>query len=237
MRYAIISDIHGNLEALKRVAKAIKHEKIDEVWCLGDIVGYGPNPNECVERVKKMCSTVVVGNHDYVMVNDSLLQDFNPLAKKAARWTKDNLKKENLQYLACLSFTAKMPDILLVHGSPISPRSFTYIFDVFSALSQFQGFQEWLCFVGHSHVPGIFCSNGEVMKDSAVLKKDQKYIINVGSVGQPRDENPQACYGILDTDSLTFSFKRIDYYIGKTAKKMLHAGLPEYLAERLSCGH
>jgi len=233
MRYAVISDIHGNLEALKSVLKSIKKNGVDEILCLGDIVGYGPNPNECVERIKKMGIKTVVGNHDYVMVDDSWLEHFNPAAKLAALWTKALLKSENLQYLACLPFTVRLPDILLVHGSPIKPGRFHYIFNAIEALSQLNGFQEKICFVGHSHYPAIFTSDGDVFKDGAELKDSVRYIINVGSVGQPRDKNPSACYGLLDTDSLTFSLVRIDYYIKKTAKKIMKAGLPVFLAERL----
>ncbi|MBI2626088.1 MAG: metallophosphoesterase family protein [Candidatus Nealsonbacteria bacterium] len=233
MRYAVISDIHGNLEALKKVLRSIKKNKVDEILCLGDIVGYGPNPNECVERIRKMDIKAVAGNHEYALADESLLECFNPIAKEAALWTKGTLKPENLKYLACLPFTAKLPDILLVHGSPIGPRSFDYILNVIEAMSQFHGFEERICFIGHSHAPMIFSSDGDVFRKSVSLQEGNRYIINVGSVGQPRDGNSLACYGILDTCNLTFSFIRVDYNSRKTAKKIINAGLPVFLAERL----
>lgn len=236
MRFAIIADIHGNLEALNQVWQSIKHQEIDEILCLGDIVGYGPNPNECVERVRKMGAKTVVGNHDYALFDEAGLEHFNPLAQAAALWTKSVLKPENFQYLACLPFTVKLPGIMFVHGSPIQPRAFHYISDTLEALIQFRGFEERICFVGHSHCPGIFSSDGEVFKESVNLQEGQRYIINVGSVGQPRDNNPLACYGILDDKSLTFSLVRLQYHIKKTARKMEKARLPNFLSERLFVG-
>lgn len=236
MRYAIISDIHGNLEALKSVLKSIKRQEVDEILCLGDIVGYGSNPNECVDRIRKMGLKTVVGNHDYVNIDESWLEDFNPNAQAAARWTKKVLKRENLQYLTFLPFTIRLTDILLVHGSPVEPRGFHYIFDVFKALNEFRGFKERVCFVGHSHSPINFSSDGNVFKGGFQLQKGQRYIINVGSVGQPRDDNPLACYGVFDTNLLTFYLVRVEYKIRKTAKKIKKAGLPVFLAERLFSG-
>lgn len=240
MRYAIISDIHGNLEALKKVLRSIKIHGVDEIICLGDIVGYGSDPNACVERIMKAEIKTVVGNHDYAAVDESIVSDFNDNAKLAIAWTRSILSRENLEFLACLPVRLKISDILMIHSSPSFPLEWNYILDPITALGEFGSFQEKIAFVGHSHRPVIFSSDGnEIVPTGETvysLQEEIRYIINVGSVGQPRDFDQRASYGIFDTERLTFTLFRVEYKIKKTAAKIKNNGLPEFLAKRLFLG-
>ena len=246
MRYAIISDIHSNLEALQAVLKTIELEKIDKIVCLGDVVGYGPEPNECIELVQQHCEIILTGNHDFACIEKSELLYFNQYAAKAVEWTVTVLSKENLDYLANLPLVGEIDDFFLVHSSPFEPQSWDYILSLDDAEFNFSKFEnnDQICFIGHSHHPVIYVEYLEDgnkyykqhMDHKIQLKEDCRYIINVGSVGQPRDYNPDAAFGIVDTTTQLYELKRVGYDVKKTYQKMISADLPQFLADRLLIG-
>lgn len=246
MRYAIISDIHSNLEALQSVLKTIEAENIDKIVCLGDIVGYGPYPNECIELIQQHCEIILTGNHDFACIESSELIYFNQYAKQAVEWTLTVLSNENLQYLANLPLVGKIENYYLVHSNPYEPGSWDYILSLDEAEYNFSNFNEddQICFIGHSHHPIIYIEyfDANILKYSLKiinkieLEENKRYIINVGSVGQPRDGNPDAAFGIIDTNNRVYELKRVRYDIQKTYQKMISAGLPQFLADRLLIG-
>jgi len=246
LRYAIISDIHSNIEALQAVLKTIEQENIDKIVCLGDIVGYGPDPNECIELIQQHCEIILTGNHDFACIESAELFYFNQYAAKAVEWTVAVLTKENLDFLAKLPLDGKIENFYLVHSSPFEPRSWDYILSLDDAEFNFSKFDEanQICFIGHSHHPVIYVEYLEndykyyrqLPDQKTQLKEDERYIINVGSVGQPRDYNPDAAYGIVDTTAQVYELKRVHYDVNKTFKKMVSVGLPQFLADRLLIG-
>lgn len=244
MKYAIISDIHSNIEALQAVLKAIEQEEVDKILCLGDIVGYGPNPNECIDLVQQHCEIILTGNHDFACIENSELFYFNKYAKQAVEWTLTVLKKENLEYLAKLPLQEKIENYCLVHANAYDPRSWDYVLSLDEAEYNFSKFSEKICFIGHSHHPIIYMeyTENDTLKyypkaESKIqIEENNRYIINVGSVGQPRDGNPNSAFGIIDTTSQIYELKRVAYDIDKTFQKMVEAGLPQFLADRLLMG-
>lgn len=242
MEIAIISDVHSNLEALESVLKDIKKRGIERILFLGDAVGYGPNPNNCIDVLKKECEVLIAGNHDRAAVGMTDIEYFNEFARAAIVWTADTLTEEHRILLSRLPvsmrFNSGIEDIFLVHSTPKEPEQWHYLLNLWDAEVNFNYFNERICFLGHSHVPFIIEKglSGDMMvyKDSAVLKKGLRYIINAGSVGQPRDGNPRACYAIMDNDLIRFV--RLNYNIKKTQKKMAAAGLPKPLIDRLEYG-
>lgn len=232
MKYAIISDIHSNLEALQKALTIIDEKKIDEIICLGDVVGYGANPNECVDIVRERCSTIVLGNHDAAALDVSQAHDFNAIAKKAVVWTSQQLTEESKAYLSSLPMVAKKENILIVHSSPNSPEAWDYIIDNDDAATAFRYFDEKICFIGHTHVPGIFTRHGRAKN----ITLDEQYLVNVGSVGQPRDGNPKLAFGIFDSSTWEYELIRSQYDIQKAAEKIYAAKLPEELGNRLLYG-
>lgn len=241
MRYGIFSDIHANLEALERVIEAYKKERIDRYLCVGDIVGYAANPCECIEKVKELVSVIVAGNHDWASVGKISIEYFNSLAKKAILWTERNLSYEDKQFLSSLSLIYKKDkEFTLVHGTLDKPEKFDYCLSLSSAQGVFSLLETELCFIGHTHHPGVFIEEkGKISymaKSRFTILKDNRYIINVGSVGQPRDANPQACFCIYDTEQKLIELRRLDYDIKTTQDKILSRGLPPFLAMRLSIG-
>jgi len=241
LRYGIISDIHGNLEALGAVLEEIQKHKIDQLICLGDIVGYGANPNECIELVRQNCQVILAGNHDYAALKKVDTSNFNNYAQDAIGWTIGNLTPESNAFLETLKVFHKVDQVYFVHSTPMDPTDWNYILSTFDAYQSFQEFQEQICFIGHSHVPIIFMNRQRHRYDIIEKKElhiDQKnrYIINVGSVGQPRDLDSRAAYGIFDDELRTFTLYRVEYDIEKTQAKMRAAGLPEFLIVRLQLG-
>jgi len=232
MRIAIISDIHSNLEALTTTFEVIQSEGVDEILCLGDIVGYGANPNECIELVQKRCSMNLLGNHDLAAVDLSAAEFFTSNARSAAEWTSEQLTEEHKEFLRKLPYTAERDELLFVHSSPFEPEEWHYIVSALDARGVFRHFTQQLCFVGHSHVPGVYAESG--VKQNVV--RGERFVINVGSVGQPRDGNPKLSFGILDTDRWEYKNVRKDYDVKHASKKILEAGLPQMLAERLFMG-
>jgi putative phosphoesterase len=232
MRIAIISDIHSNLEALKRAQVEIEREKVDEVVCLGDIVGYGANPNECVDIVKSLTAHVLLGNHDEAAIDLTRTEFFNPFARIAAEWTADTLTEDNKDYLAALPFTVERNGILFVHASPLNPEEWNYVLTPSDAAENFDAMPTDVCFIGHSHVPEVF---GEDPWTRNIVR-GEKFIVNVGSIGQPRDGNPKLSFGIFDTELWGYRNVRLDYDIELAAFKIKKAGLPKNLADRLFVG-
>lgn len=235
---AIISDIHGNLEAFEAVLKDIEGLGIEEIYCAGDIVGYGANPNECVEIVRDRKIPCVAGNHDYAAIGKMSLQYFNPVAKKAIEWTSRVLKAENIKFLNELPLSMHIKENLLVHAIPSNPASFDYILTLGDAIREFMFFKEKMCFFGHSHHPVIFIEregrHGIVFEEEVEIREDVRYLVNVGSVGQPRDGDPRACYCVLKEKRI--EIRRVSYPIETAQRKILDAGLHPYLAQRLAVG-
>ena len=241
MRYGIFADIHSNLEALEKVLDAYKNESIDQYLCLGDVVGYAANPVECIEKIESLAIVAIAGNHDWAAVNLFSIDYFNPLAREAIFWTKRNLDDKSRCFLESLKLTYKNEALTLVHGTLNNPQDFNYMADGYSAEETFRLLETNICFIGHTHVAGIFTKD----KDDRILYREDneleivagnKYIINVGSVGQPRDGNSAAVYCIYDTEKKEVQIKRIDYDIGTARKKIVDAGLPEFLGHRLFLG-
>ena len=232
MKYAIISDIHANLEALKKAMIIIEEKHVDEIVCLGDVVGYGANPNECADIVRRLCSVVVLGNHDAAALDPAGPHDFNPIAQKAIEWTADQLTDENRSFLSSLPMTEKKENILLVHSSPASPELWDYIINADDAVAAIDHFEEKICFIGHTHVPGIFSPHGRAKSISTT----EQCLVNVGSVGQPRDGNPMLAFGIFDSTKWEYELIRSEYDIQGAAEKILNAGLPQELGYRLMYG-
>ncbi len=240
MRYAVFSDVHSNLEAFESVIKAMKGDKVDAYICAGDIVGYGADPSRCIQLTKELTGNVICGNHDWASADKFDVSYFNNYAKKAVFWTAGVLSEDEKNYLKDLKIIYEERDFVVVHGSLDEPEKFHYILDLYSASQTFSMMRKKICFISHSHSPIIFtkseknisCTTGKKVE----LDRDTSYIINVGSVGQPRDGDPRACYVIYDEGNNTIEIKRISYDVEKAQNKILKAGLPPVLAERLSSG-
>lgn len=230
MKYAVISDIHSNLEAITTVLKEVGKKHVDEIICLGDIVGYGANPDEVVELVRQEAKYAVRGNHDDALFSDETFSTINSFAKSAITYNFELLSDRNKDWLRILPLTHKLDKILVVHACPSEPKSWKYIFTRDDAEIELPSFQERICLIGHTHVPVIF-------KESSPAERGEiKEWINVGSVGQPRDGDNRASYGIVDTNKLTYANFRVEYDYRAAADKIIAAGLPAFLGERLHKG-
>ena len=240
MRYAILSDIHGNLEALESVLKACRQEGARSIFCSGDIVGYGANPSECVELIRQHKIISVAGNHDWAAIGKFSTKDFNIQAKMAIEWTENKLSQEDKCFLNDLPTIFKNTDFVMVHGTLYKPENFIYLTDILQAQDTFYLMDRNICFVGHSHVPQIYIHTQEKIIFSKTLTeyidKKYKYIVNAGSVGQPRDNQPTASFCIFDPDLERVEIKRVMYDVKKAQQKILEAQLPEFLAYRLTIG-
>ena len=250
MRYLVLSDIHANVIALDTVLAAVDLTTIDQVWCLGDIVGYGPNPNESVERMRDLATICLVGNHDWAALGKINIHDFNPEARQAILWTQEQLSDESLDFLSALEGRADgiHPDFTLAHASPRHPI-WEYLLYPSTAAENFPFFETRFCFVGHTHKPVIFRQEEgqhDILPQSLqpainiglpIAHAEQvRLIINPGSVGQPRDNDPRASYAIYDDEMGTLTFYRIPYDVVETQRRMEDAGLPERLIARLEYG-
>ncbi len=240
MRWAIIADIHGNLEALIAVKQELLKEEVTRIAFLGDVVGYGANPNECVELLSEFGAVTVAGNHDWAAVGLTSSAYFNPVARHAVVWTSEILTEDHRRWIEGLPLVGHEAEFTYVHGTPFEPEAWHYIFSLHDALESFQAFSEKICFVGHSHAPVAVKEQGGRVRavDVRALKieDDGRYIINVGSVGQPRDGNPMAAYGIFDCEENLFFLRRVPYDVEGAQRKILDAGLPRELAHRLGQG-
>lgn len=220
MRYALFSDIHGNLEAYEAAEEALAKENVEKKICIGDIVGYGANPDVCIEKTRKLTPFVVCGNHDWASAGLCDTTYFNQYAKEAALWTSRVLSEEHKKYLKDLKLLHKEDGFMTVHGSLNRPEEFEYISDTYTAQITFRIMDFQICFVGHSHVAGIFYETnsgrvGYTPGPKIKVEKTKKYIVNVGSVGQPRDFDPRAGYCIYDDEKGTIEIKRVGYDIKK----------------------
>lgn len=240
MLHAIVSDVHGNLEALEAVLADIARHSPASIVCLGDFVGYGASPNECIERLRPEIEHAVAGNHDLAACGRLRLNYFNVNAAMAAQWTETTLTQANKDYLMGLPFSVKWREALLVHASPAEPEDWHYVLSPVEADAEMDAYEESVCFIGHSHYPGTFerrdghpryTRNPEVR-----LEKGHRYLVNVGSVGQPRDGDPRAAYVLYDDLARVLRHVRVDYDIAGAMKRILDAGLPRFLAERLQWG-
>lgn len=241
MRWGIFSDVHSNLEAFEAVIKAYKSQEIDGYLCVGDLVGYGANPVECIRMARDIARVTVAGNHDWAVSGLFSVDYFNEWAKQAVLWTQRRIGSADLSLLSSLSLVYETGDFVLVHGTLNSPGEFNYLFDISEAAQTFGLMRKQLCFVGHTHSPGIFIQDkkGEIdyQKEQRLkLREGCRYVVNVGSVGQPRDGNNKAGFCIYDSGKQEILLKRIAYDIGSAQKKIIEAGLPAFLANRLSAG-
>jgi diadenosine tetraphosphatase ApaH/serine/threonine PP2A family protein phosphatase len=239
-RYAIFSDVHSNLEALDAALAFTRDD--DQLLCLGDIVGYGPNPNECVEKIRAFGTATVLGNHDVAAIDNFGLAYFNPAAREAMRWTQRVISAENSAWLNSLGYEFRMPEFLLVHGAP--KNYFEYILDKAGAGRAFAATDAPIIFIGHTHIAEYYAlaPDGTIAHKHLqqggefTLEPGTRYIINVGSIGQPRDLNPRASFGFYNSDTRTMTIVRFDYPIALVQEKIVAAHLPEALARRLIVG-
>jgi diadenosine tetraphosphatase ApaH/serine/threonine PP2A family protein phosphatase len=239
LRYAVFSDIHGNLDALMAVFAAMESEGIDVPVCLGDIVGYGPEPVECLREVQKRGSIVVAGNHDFAVTGKVSTSNFNVLAREAILWTRNHLSREDLEYLSGLPLVLHLDGLDVVHGTLYAPELFDYLQTSYDAYLSMERMRAPICFVGHSHVPVALVLDEIIsynLDPVVTVPPGGKVIVNVGSVGQPRDRDPRASFIIYDTESQTATRHRVHYDIDAVFSKVQAAGLPLALGERLRMG-
>lgn len=239
MRYAIIADIHANLEALEVVLDDAKKQKATHYACLGDVVGYNANPKECLDIVRGMAMPCVKGNHDELCSTENELAGFNPHAAEAVCWTREQLSTEDRQWLRDLKYFRLVANFSIVHATLDGPERWGYVFDKMDAASSFTYQNTAVCFFGHTHVPTAFIRDSQVRGGTYSkfrVEPGRKYFVNVGSVGQPRDRNPKCSYAIYDLTDGTIELRRLDYDIPKAQAKIIAAGLPKRLADRLADG-
>ncbi len=244
MLVLVISDIHANLAALEAVLADARQFSYEAIWCLGDIVGYGPEPEECINRIRALGASTVVGNHDWAVAGRMDINDFNPEAGRVVMWTRGQLSVESMAWLDDLPSKPQVAgDFTLTHGSPRNPV-WEYVLNPGVARANFAHFDTPYCLVGHTHVPALYRSE-DGFRMSALsprpgkprpLADNERAILNPGSVGQPRDNDPRAAYAILDTVEKTWLSCRVSYPIEITQAHMLAAGLPERLISRISYG-
>ena len=236
MKTAVISDVHSNIEALTAVFSELEDAAIERVICLGDIVGYGADPEECLRLIKEKCDEVVAGNHDCAVHDFEEHSLLNSYAAEAIDWTRSLLSDEWKSYLESLPMKFEENNVVYVHSSPHKPENWSYIVSREDALHEFRYFRGSAAFIGHSHKTGIYCHDGDSFDDEVMLKQNKRYIINVGSVGQPRDGNSNAAYAVYDETMKKVSIKRVEYDVEAAAGKIKEAGLPDFLSSRLTAG-
>ncbi len=240
MRYAILGDIHSNLEALEAVLADLADARIDHYVCVGDVVGYGADPKPCLDRVRDLCDVIVAGNHDWAVAGTLSMEFFNEYAKAAIHWTRAQLDEDDIAWLRDLPLQADVDRrTLLVHSTVHDPPAFDYLLTSYDAHLSMRVLKKPLCFVGHSHIPITFMERGGLgftFAETIDLTRVEKVIVNPGSVGQPRDENPLASYAIYDTVKRRVTLHRVAYDIATAAAKIEAAGLPQPLADRLHVG-
>lgn len=239
MRFAVFGDIHGNLEALEAVLAECSRRSIDQYLCLGDIVGYGANPEDCVRRVREVGALCVCGNHDHAVIGAQDLSYFNVHARDAVIWTSKHLSDATKEWLKGLSLVEHLAGFSIVHGSLHSPELFNYVQTIKDADYNFRQMDRPLLFLGHSHYPLAFFDTAPMtytLDPTIPLDPSVKTVVNVGSVGQPRDEDPRSCFAVYDDSKALVELIRVEYDIEKAADKILRAKLPQTLALRLSLG-
>jgi diadenosine tetraphosphatase ApaH/serine/threonine PP2A family protein phosphatase len=232
VRLAVISDIHSNLEALQEVLAQIEQMGCEHIVCLGDIVGYGADPGPCVDLVRERCAAVVRGNHDQAVADGTGLEYLPRDGQEAAVHNRKLLSEEQLTYLNALPLVDVFQGFTLAHATPEAPDTWRRLDSFSIARAQFGHFATAVCFIGHTHIPAVMAEKLGVLR----VRRGSRFLVNVGSVGQPRDTNPQACFTVFDTDLFTCRFVRVPYDIEATARKIADAGLPKALGQRLRVG-
>ncbi len=245
MKIGFISDIHGNFEALEVAMSNLQEQNVDKIVCVGDIVGYGAEPGKCIDVVEKNADTIIAGNHDWASVGKTDITYFNRFGREAILWTSEVLLPHHRSFLAELKLSYYDSNWCAVHSTPHEPARWRYIFSSADAIEQFGYFDNKICFIGHSHIPGVFTDKGDYIQISVPFNEretlvkilaDRRYIINIGSVGQPRDSDARGSIAVYDTDAEVVKFIRFFYPVPDTQKKIIAAGLPTFLAERLEQG-
>ena len=236
-KLALFSDIHGNLEALNTIIADARAQGVTNFACLGDVVGYGPDPSGCVAKVQEIGCACVKGNHDDDASNDRDLWNLNDVARESLTWTRDRLSESQKEWLRELPYQRRLGRNMLVHASLEDPASWPYIHNKFDAQIALGLQKQPVCFFGHTHVPVTYSYNGssvqKVKETEIKLDKGLKYLVNVGSVGQPRDGDPKSCYVIFDSSQGTIEYRRVSYNIEGVVKGLEEAGLSSDLSERL----
>lgn len=240
-RIAVFSDVHSNLHALQAVLEAIDGLGVKTMVCCGDVVGYGAFPNECVELLRQRNIPTLAGNHDHAALGLTDIQFFNEIAKAAVYWTREQLTPENAQWLRQRPFTFALGErFFFAHASPFMPEQWGYVLTFGDARLAFERFSQTFCFIGHSHQPAVVVKRGEELTcpEEAVVPVEagRRYLVNVGSVGQPRDHNPDAAFVVVDLDAQRIAFHRVDYPVHRAQEAIRLYGLPPELAERLAHG-
>lgn len=239
MRYILISDIHGNLEALQAVLSFVSKLEPFQLYCLGDVVGYGADPKECLEILRDDSNLILAGNHDLAVAKIIPSEDFNPMARAAVEWTRKALTDDDISTLANLPLVYIDGDYCFAHSSPLNPMEFGYVRTLDDVADVLSSIGQRFCFVGHTHLPVLVRMDTkkgklEIVHDKRIKIVDGfRYFVNVGSTGQPRDNNPDACVVIVDEEDESIEFLRVPYDISTCQSKILSEGLPSYLAERL----
>lgn len=242
MRIAYISDLHSNIYAVESLEKDLKKENIDEIRCLGDIVGYGANPKEVVQWVMENCSITLRGNHDTLVSDAEPIVILHPEVLKVAEWTVDQLTDKEIDFLANLEKDYEEENLILTHDEPCMPGSMYYVTSEKDAKDTFSAYSEQFCFYGHTHLPVIFVKDRDTKEvksfkvDKYKIKENEQYLVNAGSIGQPRDKDPRLSYLIHDTDTNELIYKRVEYDVEKAVQDILNAGLPSMFAYRLREG-
>lgn len=241
MNVLVMSDIHGNLTALDAVLKDAG--KVDKIWCLGDLLGYGPDPNDCIKRIRSLKNCVcLLGNHDAAVIGSMDLEAFNRDARLTVEWNQQVMKQENMDFIKKLPEKFVDGEVTLVHGSPRNPV-WEYILDWQIAMYNFEFFETDFCFVGHTHIPVVFEMTEdesnyhlEILNPTGPVEIRKRAIVNPGSVGQPRDRDSRAAYAIFNTESHLWTPKRVQYDIASVQQRIVRAGLPERNSIRLVDG-
>ncbi len=240
MRLAILSDIHGNLEALEAVLADVDGSRIDAMACLGDFVGYGASPNECLARLRPRLEVAVLGNHDVAALGRLRLGGFQSDAATTARWTAVQLEPAHRDWLGSLPLTLAWHGHRLVHATPSEPEEWHYVLSAADAELELGAYRERVGFIGHSHVPGTFRADGAqvtyLRQAQLPLTPGRRYLVNIGSVGQPRDGDPRAAWMLFDEERDTLEHRRVAYDVEAAGAHIRDAGLPAFLAERLKWG-
>lgn len=232
MKIAVLSDIHSNFEALTVALRIIASHDVGEIYCLGDIVGYGPEPGPCVDLVRKVCAAVVRGNHDEAVACDRGVGMLPKDGQAAALHNRARLRPDQIGFLQNLPLTHVAHNCTFVHATPRDPHTWMRLDSIEQVVDQFQHFDTDVCFVGHTHVPAVMANRVGVFR----VRRGARFIVNVGSVGQPRDNNPNLAFGIFDTAAVSYELVRAPYDIKETATKIRNEGLPPGLGKRLHTG-
>lgn len=245
MKYAVFGDVHGNWEALEAVLADAAAQGCTDHVCLGDIVGYNANPRECLEKIRDMGCPIVKGNHDEEASVDTSLEGLNPLAARALHWTRESLSEEDRRWLSDIKLVRQVRDFTIVHATLDTPAGWAYVTNKFDAMASFSYQFTQLCFHGHTHTPRFYVKHGSVEAvagdDSDAgrmvhLQIGSKYFVNAGSVGQPRDGDWRSSYAVYDVEKRVITIRRVEYDLQTAQQKILAAGLPEMLANRLAIG-